>query len=513
MDQDERRRKLEAGRAKLAQFRQQRAKGNSANAAKKTTKRKSQTVQTNDRSDEREESQPEHTYGQDGKEELEESEQPHDTGIPEQSSLPVDGTAADQSDEQEELLGAIVVSHTSKEQLKQLQAAVEKRNEIISQLSINLQAALLSREQVQLEAQQLTGQIQALQQQLQQAKEYLRSKSVGWLDLSQTQQTHRQLLIEPSLQTDNYRQVLLAQKETEITAFQKKLTVMEDSLSQFQSAFTANNMEQVKSSLCHNAEILSGINTSPENNLDSSSDLILRLKCELDQERQNSKRVQEHAESLQEMVLKFESEKCEMEARLQSVQDDLESALKQAREAQQYKSDKERLNQDVARLDGLVQELQNRLQEEEETSKHLHYKYEAEIANSELRLQTMEEERVLNLAQLGEAHEAALKRLQEGHSEEVRRIQELLDQAQKHNLYGASSELDTNVTWIQTSEEQHNQETATEGSSEVVPSMNASVTDDLMERYLASAVQCQSSWMEQSLEEHISEVYCLQFGD
>ncbi|XP_053540107.1 pericentrin isoform X5 [Ictalurus punctatus] len=502
MDQDERRRKLEAGRAKFAHFRQQRAKVSSANAEKKTARRKSQTVQTDDCSEEREESQTKHAPGQDGKEELEESEQPYDTGVPEQSSLLVDGTTADQSDEQEELLGAIVVSHTSKEQLKQLQAAVEKRNEIISQLSINLQAALMSREQVQLEAQQLTGQIQELQQQLQQAIEYLRSKSVGWLDLSQTQQTHRQLLIEPSLQTGNYRQILLAQKETEIAAFQQKLTVMEDSLSQFQSAFTANNMEQVKSSLCHNAEILSGVNTSPENKLDSSRDLILRLKCELDQERQNSKRVQERAESLQEMVLKYESEKFETEARLQSVQDDLESALKQAREAQQYKAEKERLNQDVVRLDGLVQELQNRLQEEEETSKHLLYKYEAEIANCELRLQTLEEERVLNVAQLGEVHEAALKRLREEHSEEVRRIQELLDQAQKHDLHGASSELDTNVTWIQTSEEQHNQETATEGSPEAVPGMNASVTDDLMERYLASAVQCQSSWMEQSLEEH-----------
>lgn len=52
--------------------------------------------------------------------------------------------------------------------LQQLQAAVEKRNEIISQLSCNLQVALLSRDQVQLEAQQLTGQIQEVQQQLHQ---------------------------------------------------------------------------------------------------------------------------------------------------------------------------------------------------------------------------------------------------------------------------------------------------------------------------------------------------------
>lgn len=52
--------------------------------------------------------------------------------------------------------------------LQQLQEAVEKRNEIIARLSTNLQEALASRDQVQLEAQSLTGQIKALQKQLQQ---------------------------------------------------------------------------------------------------------------------------------------------------------------------------------------------------------------------------------------------------------------------------------------------------------------------------------------------------------
>lgn len=36
----------------------------------------------------------------------------------EQSSLPMDRTSSDQSDEQDDLLGEIVVTHTSKEQLK-----------------------------------------------------------------------------------------------------------------------------------------------------------------------------------------------------------------------------------------------------------------------------------------------------------------------------------------------------------------------------------------------------------
>ncbi|KAK3557026.1 hypothetical protein QTP70_022916, partial [Hemibagrus guttatus] len=445
-------------------------------------------------------------------------EEMNQTDSQEQSSLPVDRAAADQRDEQEDLLREFEVTHTSKDQLKQLQAAVEKRNEIISKLSVNLQAALSSRDQVQLEAQQLTGQIQELQQQLHQAKEYLRSKSVGWLDLSQT---HRQLQIEHSLQMSNDQKILLAQKETEITSLQQKLTVMEGSLSQLQTAFTSNNMEQLKVSLSHNGEILCGITASPENNLELSSDLIQRLKHELDEERQNSKCVQERAENLQEMVMKFEHEKVEMQARLRSVQDDLERAEKLAREAQQHKAEKERLNQDVVRLDGLVQELQNRLREEEAASKQLRSKYDSEIANCELRLQTLEEERVLNVAQLGEAHEAALKCLREEHSEEVRHIQELLDQAQKHNGLFEPSQLDTCVTWIQTSEDHHSQETTTEGSPEAIPeaipSENASVTDDLMERYLTSAVQRESSWMEQSLEEHSimekSTVSKLEFED
>lgn len=51
---------------------------------------------------------------------------------------------------------------------QQLQQAVEKRNEIIARLSSNLQEALARRDEVQLEAQSLAGQIKALQRQLQQ---------------------------------------------------------------------------------------------------------------------------------------------------------------------------------------------------------------------------------------------------------------------------------------------------------------------------------------------------------
>ncbi|KAL7890675.1 hypothetical protein AOLI_G00001510 [Acnodon oligacanthus] len=528
MDQDERQRKLEAGRAKLAHFRLRRAKGDCANAQKKTPKRKSQTVQTNDRSAQEhhlEEPQTDHSHEQDGTEDSEESLCPAGvTGDPAACqyrretdevdalgwTLPGDEVTAEQPVEMQDLLGEIIVTHTSKEQLKQLQAAVEKRNEIISQLSINLQAALMSRDQVQLEAQQLTGQIQELQQQLQQAKEYLRSKSVGWVDLSQAQQNQWQLQIEDSQKVTRDQQCLLAQKEVEITALQQKLGDMEDSLSQLQSAFTLNDMKQVKANLLQHSELMSRTDKSPESslNLDANA-MILKLRTELDEERQNSKRAQDHADSLQRALDNLESEKLDVEARLIELQAELQNAEAHAREAQQYKAEKEELNRDIARLDGLVQQLQSRLREEEEKVGRLRSRHESEIANYELRLQTLEEERGMNVAQLAEAHEAALKRLREEHLEEVRRIQELLDRARQddHSVaqHAVSEELDARLNWVKASKEQQNQETASQSAARTEPSLEASVTEDqndLMERYLAMAVQHESSLVEQSLEEH-----------
>ncbi|KAL6455980.1 hypothetical protein MHYP_G00358310 [Metynnis hypsauchen] len=512
--------------AQLAHFRQRRAKGDGANAQKKTPKRKSQTVQTNDRSAQEhhlEEPQTDHSHEQDGKEDSEESLHPDGiTGDPVVCqyrretdeadalgwSLPGDEVTAEQPVEMHSLLGEIIVTHTSKEQLKQLQAAVEKRNEIISQLSINLQAALMSRDQVQQEAQQLTGQIQELQQQLQQAKEYLRSKSVGWVDLSQAQQNQWQLQIEDSQKVTRDQKCLLAQKEAEITALQQKLGDLEDSLGQLQSAFTLNDMEQVKANLLHHSELMSRTDKSPESSLNLDANAVLcKLRTELDEERQNSKRTQDCADSLQKALDNLESEKLDVEAQLIALQAELQKAEAQAREAQQYKAEKEELNQDMARLDGLVQQLQSRLQEEEEKGERLRSRHESEITNYELRLQTLEEERGMNVAQLAEAHEAALKRLREEHLEEVRHIQELLDGARQHNhsvaQHAVSEELDARLNWVKASKEQQNQETVSQSAARTEPSLDITEDqNDLMERYLAMAVQHESSLVEQSLEEH-----------
>ncbi|XP_051568974.1 pericentrin-like [Myxocyprinus asiaticus] len=389
MDQDERQRKLEAGRAKLAYFRQRRTKSESSRTQEKTEKRKGQTLQANDRSAQErhlEEPQTSYNHGEINKGNLEVSLRPDSTdkSVPEvhlgnreadaaqeQSSSSGSLAESELPDQAEcELAEMIIVAHSGKEQLKQLQAAVEKRNEIISQLSMNLQLAQQSRDQVQLEAQQLVGQIQALQQQLQQ--------------LTKDQQC------------------LLAQKEAEITDLQQKLGVMEKSLSQLQHAFTQRNTDQLEPRL----DQLTGLDECtlsplfPENSLDSNSDALLkRLRADLEEERKNTQQAHEQIEAFQKKVQSLENERTVMEAHLSEVQAQLKVAEKHALEAQQDKAEKGELNREMARLDNLVKELKNRLQEEEESGRHLRSKYEADISNYDLRLQTLEEERDLNVAQ------------------------------------------------------------------------------------------------------------------
>ncbi|XP_067315268.1 pericentrin isoform X2 [Pseudorasbora parva] len=525
MDQDERQRKLEAGRAKLAYFRQRRAKSDSSSSQKKTTKRKGPNVKTNDRSvQERhlEGPQTDECHGEISKEYSEASFRPggtessvpdvhqfsreeSDTNAEEQSSS--SGSLAESElpcQAEGELAEMIIVPHTGNEQLKQLQAAVEKRNEIIAQLSKNLQVALQSRDQVQLEAQQLTGQIQALQQQLQQAKEYLRSKSQGCVDLTQAAQNQLHVHLEESQQLTKEQQCLLAQKEAEITDLQQKLCVMENSLSQLQHAFTHRSADQTDLRLDQHCGLdLSSMSpVIPDNSPDSNSEALLQsLRAELEEERRNNQQAQEQVEAFQKRLQSLENEKSQMEARLAAF------AETQAQEAQYYKAEKEDLNQEMARLDNLVKELQNRVHEEEETGHHIRSKYEAAVSNYELRLQTLEEERELNVAQLTEAHEAALRRLTEKHSDEIHRIKELLKRAQSQHSdsnHSISKDNGADVPWNILSKKHYNEETAIECAVRDNYSFDVSVggfQDVLMERYLASEGPEESSLLEGSLEE------------
>ncbi|XP_041937338.1 pericentrin isoform X2 [Alosa sapidissima] len=552
MDKDERRRKVEAGRAKLADYRQRRAKGDGGSTQKKTSKRKGSAVQKNDNGTAQErhlEANPtdEPDHGQDCRTTSEHS--PMSSGVDHsdqelqqcsrltdhadtqvQSSL-LDTAAADQPEEMEDV-GPMIVPHTGKEQLKQLQSAVEKRNEIISQLSANLQAALESRDQVQREALQLTDQIQALQQQLQQTKEYLRSKSQGCAELSQAQQHVGPLLqnlqdqgshvdsllqqLQELAQKTKDQQCLLSQKDSVISDLQQKLGIMESAFPNLQTSVSqrASSPPSLIDLPCSpSAKGLIALSPEKSTDTDRTDPLIERLRAELAEEKDASRQARDRVEHLQQLVDRMESDRSSMEAQLAEVQAELKRAESHAHEAQQYKAEKDELNREMARLHGLVDELQNRLREEEEAARLLRSKHEADISNYDLRLQTLQEEREMDLTQLAETHEAAIKRLQGEHDEEVQRIQRLLEHVQAHDAHldfsphcGASEDLSERVSQVKASKEQQNQDLASEGATRVVDfCLDASISDDqepLMEMYLASAGPHNSSWAEESMEQH-----------
>ncbi|KAI4804513.1 hypothetical protein KUCAC02_026139, partial [Chaenocephalus aceratus] len=444
MDNDERQRKLETGRAKLASYRQKREKGNSAGTSKKTQKRKGQTVSQNDGATQGRPVDAALSSANDTelnkKTNHEEPQKPEKSKVQppalEQSPSPVEDI------EEEELIAL-----TGKEQLKQLQEAVEKRNEIIARLSSNLQEALASRDQVQLEAQSLAGQIQGLQRQLQQTSvEFLRIKSQSGAEVLNTRQPHGRCSQDADL----------------------------------------NHKEAPSGSAA--PETISCVEGF-------STDTVLeKLRVELEEERKNSQRIyaelalemerHQHVLSLLEKEKNSrEEEQKEKEEQLQDLQMQFSLVQTQCLEMQQYKEEKEKLNREVL-------ELRKRLQEEADAERRLG----EEVASSALRLQRQEEE---------------MLRLKEEHREEVEGVRQLLEEREKELKFREEEVLGLKASKNRQNkakagfsfDEKVNLDEADLETGPVENSMNVSV-DILMERYMSShrPAHSQSSVASDSLE-------------
>ncbi|XP_068194522.1 pericentrin [Antennarius striatus] len=481
MDEDERQRKLDAGRAKkspnmpqghpLARFRQKRAKGDCTGTSKKTQKRKGQTVSPIDGSTQDRHLEP--APGSDRDSELNNksnheipqkpgTSEVHENQKQKTQPTPLNRSLSPVEDFREEEL----LELTGKEQLKQLQQAVEKRNEIISRLSSNLQEALASRDQVQLEAQSLAGQIQALQRQLQQTSvEFLRIKSQSG---SEVPNAHQQL-------------------------YQHGLCTQEGAISHKEGVSVESDSERPGSELS-----VDGIST------DSDVEFFLqKLRAELEEEREKcqciSTELAEEMEKHQHVLCLLEKEKKsreeereEREARLQDLQTHLSSLQSQCLELQKYKEEKENLNRQVV-------ELKRRLQEEENAAR----RFSEEMAISALRLQSLEEE--------SQRQTKEMQRLKEEHGKEVERVRKELEEKEKEFKYRKEEETGMKASkdhWNQTKadvscDEQNNIDEANLESGLDQSSGNLSISGDiLMERYLSSVPLAHSQFSEvpESLE-------------
>ncbi|KAM4625822.1 pericentrin [Polymixia lowei] len=480
MDEDERQRKLEAGRAKksstmpraqsLASFRQRRAKSDSAGTAKKTAKRKGQDVPQNDCSTQDRRLEPAPPSANDTEQSSKtnrEEQEPRKSEVHQNHGENDRSHLQDQSPSPvEELEDEDLVSFTGKDQLKQLQQAVEKRNEIIARLSSNLQEAQASRDHVQLEAKSLAGQIQALQRQLQQTSvEFLRIKSQSGAEGLQRQQ--------PPTDSSPQDTVL---NHTE-----------------------APSGEPVNTGLGPWPSSPENLTTNSTGGTDTDA-LLYRLRTELEEERKNGQQIcaqlAEERKNHQHVLSLMEEERIGREAQLRDLQTQLSQAQTQCLEIQQYKEEKELLNREV-------QELRRRLQEEEEAERRL----SEEAANSALRLQSLEEER--------ERQEEEMRRLKVEHREEVDRVRQLLEEREKELEVG-----DEEDAGLKASKNRQNKERANFGGEEgtsmgeadlegepAEDDLNGSASGDgdiLMERYLSSAhpAHSHSSLANESLEEH-----------
>ncbi|XP_061432019.1 A-kinase anchor protein 9-like isoform X4 [Lethenteron reissneri] len=215
MEEEKRRRKVEAGKAKLAEFRQRKAKGDVANPEKEKKKGKRTPLHQHGLSTE------EHalTAG-----EMEVGvETIVEAGLGEQIPSVDDApgglgsvepeTTEDRSSEVPSLPTDRDTDGLMALEITQFEAAIQQRDEIITQLSANLQQALSSRDGVQQETQHLTTHIQSLQQQLQQASEMLRSTR-QWTQTQELVQAQQQL---------STCQNLLCEKTSELNRLRSRL--------------------------------------------------------------------------------------------------------------------------------------------------------------------------------------------------------------------------------------------------------------------------------------------------
>ncbi|XP_015248198.1 PREDICTED: pericentrin-like isoform X1 [Cyprinodon variegatus] len=438
MDEAERQKKLEAGRAKLASFRKKRAKSNGAGATKKTQKGKGQTVPKNDCStqDRWVEAPPpsagatalESRTSCEGGSHSEQSENQQCDQQEESFSSP-DRSLSPVEDLREEELATL----TGKEQLKLLQQAVEKRNEIIAKLSHNLQDALASRDQVQLEAQSLAGQIQALQKQLQQTSvEFLRIKGHSGAEAFGVAEHHHDL----SSKTTNIRPTEGISEGSENAGHGSQ---------QSPEGFST---ETVVDTAIHN------------------------LMLELEEERKNNQRICAELESEMEknqLVLSLlEEEKQgreEEQKELQNLQTQLSQAQNQCLVMQQYKEEKEKLNIEIL-------ELRKKLQEAEDSERRSDFKNESPAFCS----QTLEE--------VNKRLEDEMKMLRE----EVDHVRQLLDKSERE-----LKRREEEVEGLKASKNRENQTKAAfiaEANLEAGPDerdLDTSLQGDiLMDRYLSS---------------------------
>ncbi|XP_036395891.1 A-kinase anchor protein 9-like [Megalops cyprinoides] len=154
------------------------------------------------------------------------------------------------------------------------------------------------------------------------------------------------------------------------------------------------------------------------------------------------------------------------------------------------------------RLTGLVQGLQRMVEEEEETGWHFRERYETDASSSELWMQILEGRKKLDLAQLATDHKAEVELIRKEHREQVWRFQKQHETRPDHGdqVYQERAE---DLSKIKVHKGRVNQEVPSQYEEDMgLGASFPSGQDHLLEEYLMSVPQRDSSWAMENLEDN-----------
>ncbi|KAM9305648.1 pericentrin [Gastrophryne carolinensis] len=304
---------------------------------------------------------------------------------------------------------------------QELHSAVCNKDEIITQLSSNLQQVLLNRKEMEDEALCLSNQIQAIQLQLQDASRVLKHKSLGNKELHEAQQQFS--VIHSSLMDQTFKRAqdleselehfqkatkekenliaklehVLHEQQERLKFLQEKLDLSESSVNHLQQELTERNQEvlqlklgisvpsSTESNPSSDGDKCGGernrISISAENNVESLTALVVDLNKKLAE-----------SESIRESLIKkiekqmedFEMERLSWEQKHNDTVLRLKEKLFRAEQTvAQEKNEKDCLNQEI-------RDLKESLRLKEENHCELKLPHEEDLPTFNLKLQTLD---------------------------------------------------------------------------------------------------------------------------
>ncbi|XP_032816498.1 A-kinase anchor protein 9 isoform X3 [Petromyzon marinus] len=346
-----------------------------------------------------------------------------------------------------------IETQLSEEQVKEVHAAIQQRDAIITQLSANLQQAVRSRDAVQHEALTLSTTVHGLQQQLLEASETLKKSRHGNL-AAELQQAHEQI----SLYQETINEQGHAMQEHAARAAHHEQ----------QLALIRTKLEDSEKTLKEKDVVLTGCKES----IKEKENLIGELSGRMNEKEKNiielSKKMREREDALAQLVQRVEvseQNNAKLQETLQLTERDGE---KMRNELSTIKQREMKTSSEIKTLMGTMEQMQKQHQGSSEAE--LMQRIEAELQRKLDRLRTeMDETHGLQIAQMKqqmrEQHKREIEELNTIHRSELDKmssipVSHMVDEEQVDLLNSAINELNIKLRESHVQRDQLKQEYA-----------------------------------------------------